>query len=598
MNYYLFRIVFTILISTIIFLSNLPILTNAQTQSKQSFEKADVVPQLTQFCNTTPISIPSFGTATPYPSTIAVSGLGASTTSVTVTINDANHTYRSDVNVLLVGPNGQTAMLMFGAGESGRLINANITFDDLAATQVPSFGNITGNNTYQPTSPFPINLPAPAPASPYGTTFDSFLGTNPNGNWNLYVYDDVSGDSGNINGGWCLDITTGPPLPGKFVYGSDSYRGDEGTSQIVTVNRTAGNAGAVSVDYATIGGTATAGSDFTPQTGTFTWLDGDFSPRTFSVPLLNDVSSEIDPETINLTLSNPQGGAILGTQSASIIYVKDIVSLYRNATPIILPVVGAGSLYPSTITVSGAPTAVSRVRVGLFGITHGNIADIDALLVAPNGTNFIVMSDVVRGISGVNFTLTLEDSAEFFLPLNSVFDPIYNWKPTNYSPNSTLDDFSINGGPLPPYGDPGAALVADTFASKFNGINPNGVWKLYVLDDTNGINGAINGGWGLDFLGPSAANVTVGGRIQNSQGRGVYNAKVEITDENGAVRATRTNSFGFYQFDEVLAGQTYVFNVRHKTYQFDTQVITVMDELQNIDFTAISTPEMSETITP
>ena len=596
MNYYLFRIVFTILLSVIVVLSNLQVSTIAQTQLNESQEKSDVAPQLTQFCNTNPISIPFLGTANPYPSTIPVSGLGTSIAGITVTINDANHTFRSDLDVLLVGPNGQTAMLMFGRGDYGQFIHANITFDDLAATPVPGdFTNISGTHTYLPTSPYPVTIPAPAPAMPYGANFDPFLGANPNGNWNLYIYDDTGGNNGNINGGWCLDITTGPPLPGKFVYGSDSYRGDEGTSQIVTVNRTAGNAGAVSVDYATIGGTATAGSDFTPQTGTFTWLDGDFSPRTFSVPLLNDVSSEIDPETINLTLSNPQGGAILGTQSASIIYVKDIVSLYRNATPIILPVVGAGSLYPSTITVSGAPTAISRVRVGLFGITHGNIADIDALLVAPNGTNFIVMSDVVRGISGVNFTLTLEDSAEFFLPLNSVFDPIYNWKPTNYSPNSTLDNFSINGGPLPPYGDPAGT---DTFASKFNGINPNGVWTLYVLDDTNGINGAINGGWGLDFLGPSAANVTVGGRIQNSQGRGVYNAKVEITDENGAVRATRTNSFGFYQFDEVLAGQTYVFNVRHKTYQFDTQVITVLDELQNIDFIAISTPEMSETITP
>ena len=597
MSYYLFRIVFTILISTIIFLSNLPILTNAQ--SNRTFDKSDGLPQLTQFCNTNPISIPSFGTATPYPSTIAVSGLGASTTSVTVTINDANHTYRSDVNVLLVGPNGQTAMLMFGAGESGRLINANITFDDLAATQVPSFGNITGNNTYQPTSPFPINLPAPAPASPYGTTFDSFLGTNPNGNWNLYVYDDVSGDSGNINGGWCLDITTGAPLPGKFSFSSSSYIGNEGTSEIITVTRTGGNAGAVSVDYSATSGTATAGSDFTPQFDTLTWLDGDISPKSFSISLLNDVISEKNPETINLSLSNPFGGATLGNQATSIGFIKDVATLYRNSMPIILPVVGAGNPYPSMITVSGAQSSISRVRVSLFGITHGNIGDIDALLVAPNGANFIVMSDIASGVGGSNFTLTLEDSADFFLPQNTVFNPNFNWKPTNRSPLAfPFDDFSIGGGPAAPYGDPGAGLVADTFASKFDGINPNGVWRLYVLDDTNGISGAINGGWGLDFVGPTASTVTIGGRIQTSQGQGVSNAKVEMSDENGAISSARTNSFGYYHFDEVLVGRTYIFNVRHKNYQFNSQAVTVLDELQNIDFIANSMPEKSETSSP
>ncbi len=53
---------------------------------------------------------------------------------------------------------------------------------------------------------------APAPAGPYGTTLAAFNGTNPNGNWRLFVVDDLGGDSGNINLGYELTITTGAPV--------------------------------------------------------------------------------------------------------------------------------------------------------------------------------------------------------------------------------------------------------------------------------------------------------------------------------------------------------------------------------------------------
>ncbi|WP_249355682.1 hypothetical protein [Chloracidobacterium aggregatum] len=53
------------------------------------------------FSNSAPITIPSLGTATPYPSTINVSGITAPITKVTVTINNFNHTWPNDVGVAL-----------------------------------------------------------------------------------------------------------------------------------------------------------------------------------------------------------------------------------------------------------------------------------------------------------------------------------------------------------------------------------------------------------------------------------------------------------------------------------------------------------------
>lgn len=90
-------------------------------------------------------------------------------------------------------------------------------------------------------------------------------------------------------------------------------------------------------------------------------------------------------------------------------------------------------------------------------------------------------------------------------------------------------------------------------------------------------------------IAPTAANISVSGRVNNKSGNGLANVRVSITDENGNVRNVSTNSFGYYRFDEIEAGQTYVLAVSSKRYQFDppTQIIYASDDLSEINFTAI-----------
>lgn len=83
---------------------------------------------------------------------------------------------------------------------------------------------------------------------------------------------------------------------------------------------------------------------------------------------------------------------------------------------------------------------------------------------------------------------------------------------------------------------------------------------------------------------PTAASVTVAGRVVAGKNRGVSNASVYLTDTNGQTRVARTNPFGYYQFTEVRAGETYIVSVRHRSYQFTPQAITVNEELANVDF--------------
>ena len=87
------------------------------------------------------------------------------------------------------------------------------------------------------------------------------------------------------------------------------------------------------------------------------------------------------------------------------------------------------------------------------------------------------------------------------------------------------------------------------------------------------------------IAGPTAAPVTVFGRVLNQRGRGVLGATVRATDANGIVRLARTNSFGYFSLAEVSAGQTCVFTVSAKGYRFESQIATLTED-QRLNFQA------------
>ena len=94
-----------------------------------------------------------------------------------------------------------------------------------------------------------------------------------------------------------------------------------GTASI-SVSRSAGTIGAVSVDYTITGGTATAGSDYSSVSGTLSWADTVGGSKIITLPLLNDALAEAS-ETVVLTLSNATGGAVLGAAKTSTLTITD-----------------------------------------------------------------------------------------------------------------------------------------------------------------------------------------------------------------------------------------------------------------------------------
>ena len=85
---------------------------------------------------------------------------------------------------------------------------------------------------------------------------------------------------------------------------------------------------------------------------------------------------------------------------------------------------------------------------------------------------------------------------------------------------------------------------------------------------------------------PTASGVQIAGRVLSDRGRGVSRAAVVITNAAGEQRTALTNQFGYFRFEDIEAGQTYVVDVRHKRYIFVSQVVNVNENLTGLSFTA------------
>ncbi len=170
--------------------------------------------------NASAITLVDAASASPYPATIAISNMPGTVSKVTATLRGFSHTYPSDIDVILVSPDGQAVSLMGAAGGGTAVSGVTVTFDDEAAT---ALGTPITSGTYLP-SGMAETMNSPAPAPPYGSALAAFNGGNPNGTWRLYALDASAGDSGSIAQGWAISVTASEPLccgsnkPPVFAY--------------------------------------------------------------------------------------------------------------------------------------------------------------------------------------------------------------------------------------------------------------------------------------------------------------------------------------------------------------------------------------------
>jgi subtilisin-like proprotein convertase family protein len=164
--------------------------------------------------------------------------------------------------------------------------------------------------------------------------------------------------------------------------------------------------------------------------------------------------------------------------------------------------------YPSNVTVSGFSGTVGHLSATVV-LDAVYPDDIQLLLVGPGNQKVLLMAnaggDAGNGVTPD--TLVFDDGAAAGIPEPGQLKS-GTYKPTALSdvgdcdnqttPNPTTTNFP-GGAPAQPYG---------TLLSAFNGSSPNGVWKLYAIDDCNLANagGSITS-WQLDITGPTGVSV-------------------------------------------------------------------------------------------
>ena len=158
------------------------------------------------------IDIDLKGPATTYPAVITVSGFKRGRIKdVNVRIPGFSHDFPQDVDLLLVGPQGQQAIIFSDVGGATPTTSPrDVKLDDEATQALTENGSLV-SGTFTP-----INVgggdefPAPAPGlnRDEGLGLAVFDGTNPNGAWQLFLVDDANNDGGVLLApGWTLTIT-------------------------------------------------------------------------------------------------------------------------------------------------------------------------------------------------------------------------------------------------------------------------------------------------------------------------------------------------------------------------------------------------------
>lgn len=334
------------------------------------------------------------------------------------------------------------------------------------------------------------------------------------------------------------------------------------------------------------------GADYIQQETVVTFPAGVTSVP-YSIPICGDTFPD-DSESFLAVLSNPIG-AVLGSNSVVTVTIADSASQYRNVNVIDFE---DNAQRSSSIEVSGQAGPIGTVRVSLFGVQHNNPADLDVLLVAPDGRQIILMSDagapVNTGVSvNTQPTLTFTDAASQVVPQSGPLTT-GSFEPTSWT--SGQPDF-LPPAPAGPYNEPGSSVGGGpNLTSVFNGADANGTWTLYVRDDNGaavkmgGLNGSMTGGWGIEFFTQTDAPISFSGKVVDSAGFPVRSAYIQLTSPDfPGTRTFVTNSFGRFTITGLQAGHLYSLSASSRRYVISPTITTFMPtgSLREVVFLAL-----------
>ena len=341
-----------------------------------------------------------------------------------------------------------TSLVVAGATASPSAYALAGTFENAAAITV------VGAKSIGPSSPYPstvnvaamsgtvtsVSLTLTGLRQTFPDDMDMLL-VGPTGA-NLVVWSDVGGNA-DLTGQSVTLADGSPPLPDTALITAGTY---------APTNVTAGDAFAAPAPAPSAATTFAAAFDGTDPTGGW------------QLYVVDDASDD---------------AGTIGGWSVTVSTTGSPATTFGTNTPTIVPGGGGSAPYPESINVAGVTGLVSGVSVTLNHITHPAGADLDVMVVGPSGESIVLMSDIAGAMNDV--TLTFEDSG----PPMAGSGTSGTFHPTNANNNDWF-----------PYPAP-VSGPSTGFAPIFGGTDPNGTWKLFVLDDTVANDGTVAGGWSL-----------------------------------------------------------------------------------------------------
>ena len=265
------------------------------------------------------------------------------------------------------------------------------------------------------------------------------------------------------------------------------------------------------------------------------------------------------------------------------------VTYTRSAVGLAIPDnTGSGAIDTMTIP---DDYQIADLDVRIDSLTHTYTGDVTAGIRGPSGygTDLLTLTGwnaggvfVNGGSSANNFVNTRfdDEAANDIISATNATAPYTN----SYRPAFN----SANWTPLL-----GASPDAVPQLSRFDGSSTLGQWKMVVSDNAGLDTGTLQG-WSLivtpqafvcSAFTPTAAPVTISGRVVDRSGRAISRATLSLTDQDGRTRTVRSSSFGYFRFDGVPAGEGYVLNVQALGYKFEPQYINVSDSIDGLQIT-------------
>jgi hypothetical protein len=337
--------------------------------------------------------------------------LGAATATVTLTSDDVPPVGTIELQTLAVSVDetaGTVTLNVARTGGSNGAVTVDFATADATAAAASDYTATSGTLTWESGDTAVKTVVVPI--------LDDALVENPE-TFQLTLSNATGGAGLGAASGTVTIVSDDVPPPGTLAITPTALSVNEpaGTATL-SVARTGGSAGEVSVTYTTTAGSAAAGSDFTAANGSLTWADGDTAAKSIVVPILDDTEVEAD-EQFSVTIAQPTGGASLGASAATVTIVSEDVAPVGTMQ---FDGIGTGGMVTWRFNENGTPAlaakAVVQVAVtrtgGSAGAASIDFATADGTAVAPG--DYTATSGTLNWADG--------ESGARFIPVNLVED--------------------------------------------------------------------------------------------------------------------------------------------------------------------------------